>query len=152
MEKKSFMFYISWNDAIKKMDEQQLRRFIDNLCNYAEGKPVNLDGLIDEILWSQVKPLLDYNESKRQKRIDNGKKGGLAKASALKDTNQDLANATTVSEEGRKKNEEGRRLKVDGRMLKDELLKLKDKIEKYGWDSLSTSEAGYWHNNIDKAE
>lgn len=74
MQKKSFLFYVSWNEAIKKMDEQQLRRFIDNLCNYAEGKEINLNSLIDEDVWSQVQSLLDYNEKKRQRRIENNKK------------------------------------------------------------------------------
>jgi len=115
MEKKSFVFYTSWNNAIKQMDEQQLRRFITNLCNYAEGTDVHLDGVVDEIMWSQVKPLLDYNEGKRQKRIENGKKGGLAKASALEYAKQNVVESSGVSEEGRRMKEEGRGLKEEGR-------------------------------------
>ncbi len=121
MEKKSFVFYVSWNEAIKKMDDQQLRRFINNLCNYTEGKEINLDGLIDEIMWSQVKPLLDHNETKRQKRIEGGRKGGLAKASNLQDA---TAGYSIPSVEGRRMKEdvdvEGRGMKedVEGRGLK----------------------------------
>ena len=120
MEKKSFMFYTSWNEAIKKMDEQQLRRFITNLCNYAEGNSVTLDGLVDEIMWSQVKPLLDYNETKRQKRIESGKKGGLAKASILSNAKQNLVDYSIPTEEGREKKEEGRGMKEEGREKKEE--------------------------------
>jgi hypothetical protein len=113
MEKKSFVFYTSWNQAIQKMDEQQLRRFINNLCNYAEGNQVHLDGIVDEIMWSQVKPLLDHNETKRQKRIENAKKGGLAKATNSSNSKQNLLEYTPASVEGRGMMEEGRRLKVD---------------------------------------
>lgn len=121
MEKKSFLFYTSWNDAIKKMDEHQLRRFIDNLCNYAEGNPIILDDLVDEIMWSQVKPLLDYNENKRQKRIENGKKGGapIGNSNATKN-NLNQANQPKTSVDGRGKKEEGRTLKVEGREKKEE--------------------------------
>jgi hypothetical protein len=92
MEKKSFKFYTSWNDAIKKMDEQQVRTFINNLCNYAEGKEVQLNGLMEEIMWSQVQPLLDYNEQMRQKKIENGRKGGIAKSEKKSEGNQELPN------------------------------------------------------------
>ena len=146
MDKKSFVFYVSWNEAIKEMNEQQVRNFINNLCNYAEGKDVVLNDLTERILWSQTQPLLDYNEGKRQKRIEGGKKGGLAKASNDK---QAVAGYSIPSVEGRRMMDEGRRLKEDdeGGLLKDELLKLKIKIDNSGWDSLSTKEAGYWHSN-----
>jgi hypothetical protein len=119
MEKKSFVFYTSWNQAIQKMDEQQLRRFINNLCNYAEGNEVHLDGIVDEIMWSQVKPLLDHNETKRQRRIEGGRKGGLAKPTNDKHTQAGLSilsvegRGKKVDDEGRRMMEEGRRLKVD---------------------------------------
>jgi len=117
MEKKSFVFYCSWNEAIKKMDEKQIRLFINNLCNYAEGQPVTFDGLVDEIMWSQVKPLLDHNENKRQKRIEGGKRGGLAKASNDK---QAIASHSIPSVEGRGMMEEGKKVegkKVEGKKV-----------------------------------
>jgi hypothetical protein len=109
------------------MDEQQLRSFITNLCNYAECNSVTLDGLVDEIMWSQVKPLLDYNETKRQKRIESGKKGGLAKASILSNAKQNLVDYSIPTEEGRGMKEEGRRLKVEGREKKEEGKKVESK-------------------------
>jgi hypothetical protein len=140
MEKKSFVFYTSWNEAIKQMDEQQLRRFITNLCNYAEGADVHLDGVVDQIMWSQVKPLLDYNEGKRQKRIESGKKGGLAKASILQDAKQNVANSSILEDakqsevdssmlsvEGRRMKDDGRRMKVEGRGMMDEGKKVEGK-------------------------
>ena len=97
MEKKSFKFYTSWNEAIKKMDEQQVRTFINNLCNYAENKEIQLNGLMEEIMWSQVKPLLDYNEEMRQKKIENGRKGGIAKSEKKSEGNQELPNPTKTT-------------------------------------------------------
>jgi hypothetical protein len=152
MEKKSFVFYCSWNEAIKKMDEKQIRLFINNLCNYAEGQPVTFDGLVDEIMWSQVKPLLDHNENKRQKRIEGGKRGGLAKASNDK---QAIASHSIPSVEGRGMMEEGKKVegkKVEGKKVDveiDEVLRLKDKITNNGWGSLNVKEAGFWYANQD---
>jgi hypothetical protein len=176
MEKKSFVFYCSWNEAIKKMDEKQIRLFISNLCNYAEGQPVTFDGLVDEIMWSQVKPLLDHNENKRQKRIEGGKKGGLAKASNDK---QAVAGYSLPSVEGRGMMEEGKKdegkkdegkkdegkkvegKKVEGRGMMvegkkdegkkvdvdmDEVLRLKNKIDKSGWGSLAVNECSFWYD------
>jgi len=169
MDKKSFVFYVSWNDAIKKMDNEQLRRFIDNLCNYAEGQEVILNGIVDEILWSQVKPLLDHNENKRQRRIEGGKKGGLAKASNDK---QAVAGYSIPSVEGRGMKEEGRGMKEEGRGMKEEgrrmmdegkkdevekvngnitipdkLIKIKQTIDKGGWGHLSPEDCNYWWEN-----
>jgi hypothetical protein len=136
MEKKSFVFYISWNEAIKEMNEPQVRNFINNLCNYAEGKDVVLNDLTERILWSQTQPLLDYNEGKRQKRIENGRKGGLSKgtptnqnqvqSTPLNSTNQTQEHLTPLTEEGRGLKEEGRGLKEEGRGLKEEGGELKE--------------------------
>jgi len=130
MEKKSFVFYISWNEAIKEMSELQVRNFINNLCNYSEGKDVVLNDLTERIMWSQTQPLLDFNEGKRQKRIENGKKGGLSKGTntnqnqvvltPLNSTNQTQVDLTPLTEEGRGMKEEGRRMKEEGRGLKEE--------------------------------
>jgi len=97
MEKKnSFKFYVSWNDALDKMDEPRVRRFLKNLCNHCEGKDIQLVDVLDEVFWSQVEPLLNYNEGLRQKRIANGKKGGLASSSKPKQT---VANQARLSVE-----------------------------------------------------
>jgi hypothetical protein len=134
MDKKSFVFYTSWNEALKDMNDTQVRNFINNLCNYAEGKEVLITDLSEKILWSQVKPLLDHNETKRQKRIENGRKGGLSKTintnqtqvdlSTLNSTNQTQVDLSGPTEEGRRMmvdvdvEDDGRRLKEDGRKKK----------------------------------
>lgn len=177
MEKKSFVFYISWNEAIKEMNEQQVRNFINNLCNYAEGKDVVLNDLTERILWSQTQPLLDYNEGKRQKRIENGRKGGLSKGTTtnqnqvdlttLNSTNQNEVDLTPLTEEGRgtkddgrREKEEGRRLKEDGGrkndegsmlgVMKQEFDILHNKKLTQGWNSLSTAEAGRYYDLVEQ--
>ena len=100
MEKKnSFKFYVSWNDALEKMDEVRVRRFLKNLCCHCEGKEIILTDLLDEVFWSQVQPLLNYNEGLRQKKIANGKKGGLAKVASLSNPKQSVAKVATLSVE-----------------------------------------------------
>jgi hypothetical protein len=131
MEKKSFVFYTSWNQAIQKMDEQQLRRFINNLCNYAEGNEVHLDGIVDEIMWSQVKPLLDHNETKRQRRIEGGRKGGLAKPTNDKHTQAGLS-ILSVEGRGKKVDDEGRRMMEEGRGMMEEGRRLKVDVDVEG--------------------
>jgi hypothetical protein len=170
MDKKSFVFYISWNEAIKQMNEQQVRNFINNLCNYAEGKDVVLNDLTEKIMWSQTQPLLDYNEGKRQKRIENGRKGGLSKTTTTKQTEVDLTalnstkqnevDLTPVSEEGRRLKDDGRGMKEEGRRLKEEgrtlsILKqefdiLQDKKLTSGWNSLSAPEAGRYYELVEQ--
>jgi|694.fasta_scaffold47907_5 hypothetical protein len=154
MDKKSFVFYISWNEAIKQMNEQQVRNFINNLCNYAEGKDVVLNDLTEKIMWSQTQPLLDYNEGKRQKRIENGRKGGLSKVSNTKQNEVDL---TPLSEEGRRMMDDGRRLKEEGRgmnvegsILRQEFDILHNKKLTTGWSSLSVPEAARYHNLVEE--
>ena len=177
MEKKSFVFYISWNEAIKEMNEPQVRNFINNLCNYAEGKDVVLNDLTERILWSQTQPLLDYNEGKRQKRIENGRKGGLSKGTPtnqnqvdltpLNSTNQTEDNSTPLTEEGRGLKDDGRREKVEGRGLKEEGGRLNEegsmlsiiqqefdilhnKKITQGWNSLSTAEAARYYELVEQ--
>lgn len=77
--KNSFKFYNSWGASIDLMEEQELRRFIKNLIRHSQDEPIELVTKVDKIVWSQVEPLLDYNEGIRQKKISNGKNGGAPK-------------------------------------------------------------------------
>jgi hypothetical protein len=77
--KNSFKFYNSWGTSIDLMEEQELRRFIKNLIRHSQDEPIELITKVDLIVWSQVEPLLNYNEKERQKKISNGKNGGAPK-------------------------------------------------------------------------
>ena len=62
------------------MDDTELRRFITNLCNYTQGKAIELPSRIEQMIWNDVVEVLDHNEAKRvttaEKRKEAGKKGG----------------------------------------------------------------------------
>ena len=157
--KKSFKFYTSWNQAIKKMNETQVRNFLNNLCNYCEGVEPQLNDLTEEIMWSQVQPLLDYNESMRQKKINNGKKGGVAKASKSSKSYQNVANVANpsvdddddvedevedeVEDDRRKKKVEDIRINSVTKQLWNEII---SKINKSGWNSLSVKECSTYYD------
>jgi len=76
----SFLFYTSWKDQIEEMNDDELRRFINNLINYHTGDEVELITRIDKFIWNGVLPALIKNQSnwnrKRTAAIENGKKGG----------------------------------------------------------------------------
>jgi hypothetical protein len=76
----SFLFYTSWKEQIEEMNDDELRRFINNLINYHTGDEVELITRIDKIIWNGVLPALIKNQSnwnrKRTAAIENGKKGG----------------------------------------------------------------------------
>jgi hypothetical protein len=76
----SFLFYTSWKEQIEEMNDDELRRFINNLINYHTGDEVELITRIDKFIWNGVLPALIKNQSnwnrKRTAAIENGKKGG----------------------------------------------------------------------------
>ncbi|MEY4334832.1 MAG: hypothetical protein RLZZ196_3582 [Bacteroidota bacterium] len=98
MEKKRFLFYTSWRKNIDMMDDVELRRFINNLCNYAEDKQIDLPTRIEQMVWNDVVEVLNHNETKRlktiEKRSEAGKKGGapVGNTNAQKKTDVDETN------------------------------------------------------------
>jgi|GEM_PF-3084359 len=134
MEKKTFLFYTSWMKNVDMMNDEELRRFINNLCNYAEGKDVNLPTRLEQMVWNDVVELLNHNEIKRQKTIERrkeaGKKGGapIGNSNAQKkiedeettknnQNNQLVEKQTKQTDIGRRKKDEGYMLKEEGNMI-----------------------------------
>ena len=79
-EKKAFMFYLNWVDLIDEFDDQELRRFINNLVKYHQGEEVDLQTKTDRLVWHVILPALQINEAKYNKKVEanreNGKFGG----------------------------------------------------------------------------
>ena len=79
-EKKAFMFYLNWVDLIEEFDDQELRRFINNLVKYHQGEEVVLETKTDRLVWHVILPALQVNEAKYKKKVEanreNGKQGG----------------------------------------------------------------------------
>ncbi len=83
MEKKSFLFYLNWKDQIDDLDDQELRRLINNLIKYHLGEEIELPTKIDRIVWNGILPGLEANQDKWDRRVqsnrENGKLGGAPK-------------------------------------------------------------------------
>ena len=83
MEQKSFLFYLSWKDQIDDLDDQELRRLINNLIKYHSGEEVDLQTKTDRLVWNGILPALESNQDKYEKRVqanrENGKLGGAPK-------------------------------------------------------------------------
>jgi len=81
--KKRFLFYVSWKQQMSLLNDEQVRRFIDNLCNYTEEKPVDLPTDVEKAIWYGILPSLEINNKKYEKQADrsreNGKFGGAPK-------------------------------------------------------------------------
>jgi hypothetical protein len=81
--KLSFMFYLNWKDQINELDDQELRRLINNLFSYHKGEAVVLETKIDKLVWQGILPGLQANEAKYERRREanreNGKLGGAPK-------------------------------------------------------------------------
>jgi hypothetical protein len=81
--KKRFLFYVDWQKQISLLNDEQLRRFIINLCNYAEEKPIDLPTDIEKAIWFGILPSLEINHEKYEKQAErsreNGKLGGRPK-------------------------------------------------------------------------
>ena len=58
------------------MNDQQVRRFINNLCNYTEGKEVELPTELEKALWIGVLPSLKINDEKYERVLERNRKNG----------------------------------------------------------------------------
>lgn len=83
MEQKAFLFYLNWKEQIDELDDQELRRLINNLINYHLGEDIELPTKADRLVWNGILPALESNQDKYEKRVqanrENGKLGGAPK-------------------------------------------------------------------------
>jgi len=83
MEKKAFMFYMNWKNQIDILDDQELRRLINNLINYHLGNEIELQTKTDILVWQGILPGLEANRDKYDRKVlanrENGKMGGAPK-------------------------------------------------------------------------
>ena len=83
MEKKSFLFYLSWKKQLDDLDDIELRRFIYNLIKYHEGEELDLPTKTDRLAWNGILTGLEINQDKYEKKVqanrENGKLGGAPK-------------------------------------------------------------------------
>lgn len=71
----SFVFYASYYEAIKELNDTAKLEMFNAICEYAlNDKLVELDG-ISKAIFNLVKPNLDSSISRYKASVSNGKKG-----------------------------------------------------------------------------
>lgn len=98
-EKKSFVMYKSWGAAIKNMDDAQAGALLKAIYAYQAGEETELDGAISfvfDLIRDKFEDDAEKYERECQKKAENGRKGGLAKAKSAK---QELASAKSAKQE-----------------------------------------------------
>jgi len=80
MDKKAFLFYYNWEQQVDLMTDEELRRFIKNLCRHSKGEPVDLPTREEKLCWLGIVPALEINRTSYEKKVkanqENGKLGG----------------------------------------------------------------------------
>jgi hypothetical protein len=115
MEKKSFLFYLNWKDQIDDLDDQELRRLINNLIKYHSGEEVDLQTKIDRLVWKGILPGLEANQDKYEKKVqanrENGKLGGAPKG------NQNASKEKTTQINPEQPKQPDKREKINERLV-----------------------------------
>ena len=97
-KKKSFMFYVNWEQQVDLMNDVELRGFIKNLCRHSNDEEVVLPTREEKLCWLGIFPALEINKAKWKKKVEanqeNGKLGGAPKGNqnARKETTQNNPN------------------------------------------------------------
>jgi hypothetical protein len=116
-QRTSFLFYLSWRTQINDMNDDELRRFINNLINWHEGEEIELPTREDRFIWNGVLPGLESNVDKYETQAnanrENGKKGGRPRKP--KETQDNPNNPMGFSETQKSRKE----INVNSQMLND---------------------------------
>lgn len=120
MTQKSFLFYLNWEQQVDLMKDDELRRFIKNLCRYARGEDVELTSREEQLCWLGIVPALEINKVKYDKKSEanreNGKSGGAPKgnqnASKSKTTQNNPNNP--IKDKSKKTNEKSKKESDNG--------------------------------------
>ena len=89
--------YKSWGAAIKNMDDAQAGALLKAIYAYQAGEETELDGAISfvfDLIRDKFEDDAEKYEKECQKKAENGRKGGLAKAKSAK---QELAEVSKAS-------------------------------------------------------
>ena len=80
VNRKSFVFYDSFYQAMSYLDDKEKIQYIEAICKYSlYGITIEMDLKI-EAMFALIKPQIDANIKKRE----NGKKGGRPRSIRLK--------------------------------------------------------------------
>lgn len=129
MEKKSFLFYLNWKDQIDDLDDQELRRLINNLIKYHSGEEVNLQTKVDRLVWNGILPGLESNLDKWDRKVqanrENGKLGGVPKGNQ----NASKEKTTQINPEQSKQPDKREKINENSKMENENREKLNENRE-----------------------
>jgi len=115
------MFYLNWEEQIELMNDDELRRFINNLIKYHKDEDVELPTKVEKLTWLGIKPALETNNIKYEKKVkanqENGKLGGAPKG------NKNASKSKTTQ------NNPNNPIKDNSKQLNDNSKKKKEKRE-----------------------
>lgn len=93
-ERPGFMMYHDTFHALDGLDDASFRRVMRAACEYSETGSIATElGAIEQVVFGILRCKLDADLERYQRRVEAGRKGGLAKASNAK---QSLANSSKV--------------------------------------------------------
>lgn len=91
-ERPGFMMYHDTFHALDGLDDASFRRVMRAACEYSETGSIATElGAIEQVVFGILRCKLDADLERYQRRVEAGRKGGLAKASNAK---QSLANSS----------------------------------------------------------
>jgi hypothetical protein len=138
MEKKSFLFYLNWEQQIDLMNDVELRNFIKNLCRFTNGEEVELKTREEKLCWLGILPALENNKVKYEKKVEsnreNGKLGGAPKGNQnarKEETTQN--NPNNLIRDNSKEINDNSKERIEKRLEKNE----KRKLENENWEELN---------------
>jgi hypothetical protein len=147
MERKSFMFYMTWEALVDRMTDEELRRFINNLFRFHRGEEVVLTTRLEEMTWIGILPALKINVEKYEQKVasskENGKLGGAPQGNqnaSKSKTTQNNQNNPII--EKREKKTDNRKKKKENSQLETEDQKQENENREQKMDSTSTISTG----------
>ena len=128
-ERLSFYFYLSWKTQIDEMNDEELRRFIENLIIWHQGGEVSLPTREDKFIWNGVLPGLESNERKYITRSgtsrENGKLGGRPKKEITQESQQVIKepiepdNSKMINDNSEMSNDNSQLLNENSQLISD---------------------------------
>jgi hypothetical protein len=142
MDKKAFLFYYNWEQQVDLMTDQELRRFIKNLCRHAKGEPVELPTREENLCWLGIVPALEINKTSYEKKVkanqENGKLGGapVGNQNARKDKTTQINPDNLLKENREIENENCEKVKDNSKLKNENWEKSNENIKKDDIDTL----------------
>ena len=102
MERDSFVFYRSFYEGVKKLDDSTRLAYYEAVMEYAlNGEEPDEDNVFVTTLFNLIKPQIDVNN----KRYENGKKGGRPKKEVYEAPQAAVGEVDTENQTETKKNQ-----------------------------------------------